>query len=129
MRSGRSRSSGWRSRARHLQRAIGRVERGDDLSEKRARGVVGRSVHRGLRLVISELRGRAHHHTVEGMAKLATLRVDDGFERERWPIFVRAQRAQIIRNTLRQHRHHAIGEINRVAALERFSIERGTWCT
>ncbi len=39
-------------------------------------------------------------------------------------VFQRAQRAQIVRDALRQHRHDAVGEIDRVAALQRLAVER-----
>ena len=44
---------------------------------------------------------------------------------ERRAILVRAQRAEIIGDPLRQHRHDAVGEIDRIAALQRLAVERG----
>ena len=40
------------------------------------------------------------------------------------PLLVFAQRAEIVGNPLGQHRHDAIGEIDRVAADARFAVER-----
>ena len=37
---------------------------------------------------------------------------------------MRTQRAQIVGNALGQHRHDAVGEIDRIAAHQRFAIER-----
>ena len=39
-------------------------------------------------------------------------------------MFLRPQRTQTIRQCLRQHRHHPIRQIDRVAALARFDVER-----
>ena len=44
--------------------------------------------------------------------------------RERRAVLALAQRAQIVGDALRQHRHDAVGEIDRVAALQRLAVER-----
>jgi hypothetical protein len=36
------------------------------------------------------------------------------------------QRAEIVGDALRQHRHHPVREVDRIAARERLAIERGT---
>ena len=43
--------------------------------------------------------------------------------RERRPILKRTQRAEVVRDALRQHRHDPVGEIDRVPALERLAIQ------
>ena len=50
--------------------------------------------------------------------------VDHHAHRERRAIFVGPQRAQIVGDALRQHRHHAVGEIDRIAAFDRSAVER-----
>ena len=36
-----------------------------------------------------------------------------------------AQRAEVVRNPLRQHRHDPVGEVDRIAALQRLAVEAG----
>ncbi len=55
---------------------------------------------------------------------LAAVRCDHHPHRNRRAIDQRLQRAQIVGNAFRQHRHDAVRKINRIAALERFAIER-----
>jgi len=43
---------------------------------------------------------------------------------ERGAVFVRTQRAKIVGDALGQHRHHAVGEIDRIAAHQRLAVER-----
>ena len=38
-------------------------------------------------------------------------------------VFMRAQRAEVIRYPLRQHRHDTVGKVDRIAARERFAVE------
>ena len=39
------------------------------------------------------------------------------------PLFEFAQRAEVVRDFLRQHRHDAVGEVDRIAAQLRFAID------
>ena len=55
--------------------------------------------------------------------RLRPSRAEDHAHRERGPVLERAQRAEVVRDPLRQHRHDPVGEIDRVAALERLPIE------
>ena len=57
------------------------------------------------------------------MATLAPVGAERHAHRKRRPILERTQRAEIVRDALRQHRHDAVGEIDRVPALERLAIE------
>ncbi len=62
---------------------------------------------------------------MEAVRALAAVGADHHAHRERRAILVRTQRAQIVGDALRQHRHDAIGEIHRVAAHARLAVERG----
>ena len=77
-----------------------------------------------LRLLVGELGGRAHHDAVEACAALAPVGAEDHAHGERRPVFARAQRAEVVGDALGQHRHDAVGEIDRIAALERLAVER-----
>jgi hypothetical protein len=61
---------------------------------------------------------------MEGVALLAPVRPDHHPHRQRRPVLERAQRAQVVGDALGQHRHHAVGEIHRIAAHQRFAVER-----
>ena len=61
---------------------------------------------------------------MERVRALAAVAADDHAHRERGAVLVGAERAQIVGDALRQHRHHAVGEIDRVAALQRLAVER-----
>ena len=61
---------------------------------------------------------------MESVRALAAVGADHHAHRERRAVFVRPQRAKIVGDALRQHRHDAVGKIDRIAALERFAIER-----
>ncbi len=62
---------------------------------------------------------------MEAVRALAAVGADDHAHRERGAILAGPQRAQIVGDALRQHRHDAVGEIDRVAAHERLAVERG----
>ena len=64
---------------------------------------------------------------MERVRFLAPVGGNDHAHRERGAILVRAQRAEIVGDALGQHRHDAVGEIDRVAAVKRFAVERGAW--
>ena len=69
-------------------------------------------------------RGGADQDTMECVRALLAVGADDHAHRKRGAILVRPQRAQIVGDALRQHRHDAIGEIDRIAAVQRLAIER-----
>ena len=108
-----------------LHRVIGGIKRLEDRIEQGTRGVVGLAVDRGLRLRVIEFRRRAHQHAMEGVRVLAAVGGDHEPHRQRAARFARHQRAEIVGDALGQHRHHAVGEIDRVAADQRVAIERG----
>ena len=58
------------------------------------------------------------------MRALAAVGADHHAHGNRGAILARPQRAQVVGDALRQHRHHAVGEIDRIAAHQRFAIER-----
>ena len=126
LRSGRSRSSGSRSSRARLTgaRRRHRAARGSASSSGAGR-LVGAAVDRGLRLRVVQLRGRAHQDAMEGVAALAAVGADHHAHRERGAVLVRPQRAEIVGDALGQHRHDAVGEIDRVAAHQRLAVERG----
>ncbi len=92
--------------------------------EKRLRRLVRASVDRGLGLLVSEARGRAHHDAVKRMRALAPVGAEDHARRERRAVLVRAERAEVVGDALGQHRHDPVREIDRVAALERLRVHR-----
>ncbi len=108
-----------------LHRVIGGVKRFEDRIEQGTRGVVRLAVDRGLRLRVIEFCRRAHQHAVKCVRLLAAVGRDHEPHRQRAARFARHQRAQIVGDALGQHRHHAVGEVDRVAADQRVAIERG----
>ena len=77
-----------------------------------------------LRLFIGELGVRAHHGAHEAVPLFDSAGGDDHLDGEAGPVHIRLQRAEIVRQPFGQHRHDAVGQISRVAALQRFNIER-----
>ena len=57
-------------------------------------------------------------------ARLRPVSAEDHAHSERRPVFERAQRAEVVRDALGQHRHDPVGEIDRVAAFQRLAVER-----
>ena len=110
--------------ARALERFIGGVERLQHRLDQRRGVLVGAPADGDLRLLVGELRGRAHHDAVERVRALAAVGADHHAHGERGAVLARPQRAQIVGDALRQHRHHAVGEIDRIAAHQRFAVER-----
>ena len=74
--------------------------------------------------LVGELRRRAHHDAMEAVAELAAVGGEDHADGERRAVLAFAQRAEVVRDALGQHRHDAVGEIDRVAALQRLAVER-----
>ena len=56
-------------------------------------------------------------------ARLRPSALEDHPHGERRPVFERPQRAEVVRDAFGQHRHDPVGEIDRVAALERVAVE------
>ena len=76
-----------------------------------------------MRFLIRQLGVRLHHRAHEKLAGLFAILVERHAHREARAFFAFAQRAEIIRYLLGQHRHDAIGEVDRVAAQLRFTVE------
>ena len=55
---------------------------------------------------------------------LAAVIADHHPHRQRPTRLARHQRAKIVRDALREHRHHAVGEIHGIAARQRIAVER-----
>ena len=89
-----------------------------------SRRFVRSTVDRRLGLLVRELGRGAHHDAVKLVRALATVGAKDHAQCKRGPVLVWAQRAKVVGDALRQHRHDAVGEIDRVAALERFPVHR-----
>ena len=71
-----------------------------------------------------QLGGRAHQHAMKTVRTLAAVGADHHPHRERAAWLARHQRAEIVGDALGQHRHHTVGEIHRVAARQRVTVER-----
>jgi hypothetical protein len=109
--SGRSKSSeprSWRRRAHQLGELVHRDERRDERREALARR--GVAVHDRLRLLVGEPRRAPDHAVVEHAALDAPARVDvdHGGLRQAGPSLDQA--ADVARQRVRQHRHHAVGK-------------------
>ena len=104
--------------------AVGGVERRQDFFHERLGDLVGPAADRELRLLVTEPRGGADHDAMKRMRTFAAVGADHHAHRERRAIFVGPQRTQIVGDALRQHRHHAVGEIDRIAAFDRSAVER-----
>ncbi len=59
------------------------------------------------------------------MAALVAVLVEDHAHDETGAVLALAQRAQIVGDALGQHRHDAVGEVDRVAAQLRLAVELG----
>ena len=92
--------------------------------QQRLGGVVGMAVDGGLRLGVVELGEGAHQHAMEAVLALAAVGADHHAHRDRGAVLARLERAQIVGDALRQHRHDAVGEVDGVAAQQRLAVER-----
>ena len=110
--------------ARALHNRIGVVQRLENGSEEGTGAVVRPSVDRRLRLRVVQFGGRAHQDAMKAVRALAAVRADHHPDRQRATGLARHQRAQIVRDALGQHRHHAIRKVHRIAAGQRVAVER-----
>ena len=109
--------------ARSRQRGIGGPERFEGPFQQRLGLGARTAVDGGLRLLVGQLGGRAHHGAQERVPLLVAVAVEDHACNETGPLFAFLQRAQVVGNLLRQHRHDAIGEVDRVAPHLRLAVE------
>ena len=108
---------------RRPERAIDAVECGEH-GPDRIREAVPAALCRRLHPFIGEPVGRAHERALEAPVAQRTARVDPEMRGEAGAIDPRPQRAEIGRQRLGQHRHHAVGEIGGIAALLRRPVQR-----
>ena len=120
---GNSRSSGPRS-SRASNRAIGGIKRLEIASDQRLGDLVGAADNGELRLFVVKPRGGTDHDAMEAVRAFAAIGTDDHAHRKRRTVFERAQRTEVVGDALRQHRHDAVGKVDRIAALERGAVER-----
>ena len=105
-------------------RPVGGIKRRDDRRDDRLGDLVRPAGNGELRLFVMEPRGGADEHAMEGVRAFAAVGADHHAHRERRPVLPRAQRTQVVGDALRQHRHDAVGKVDRVAALGRGAVER-----
>src|SRR5262245_15254779 len=106
---------------------ISGIKRFEDRLDQRFRVLIGPPADRGLSLLIGQLGGRPHQDAVEGVRAFASVGADYDAYCEGGTVLARSKRAQIIRDPFRQHRHHPIRKINRIAARKRLAVERRAW--
>ena len=109
-------------RARSRQRVV-RSVKGCDGCRRHAFGRLAKPVTDRLRLFIGQAGSRTHQAAHKAVATLMSAGIDDKFDRETGAVDRRLQRAKIVRQRLRQHRHDPVGEIDRVAAAQGFTVE------
>ena len=116
----RSRASPRRGAARAAARVSARVAQHRRFGDR----VSSSPLDRGRRLLVGEARAAADHRAVEARAAALAALVERDLHRQREPIDVRAQRAEVARQPLGQHRDRAIREVHAVAAPQRLAIDR-----
>ncbi len=87
-------------------------------------GVALAPVMRRLDRIVGQPGRRAHDRALKAVPPLMPGGVDPQVHGEARPVGAWYQRAQIVGQRLRQHRHDAVGEIDRVATAERLAVER-----
>ena len=60
---------------------------------------------------------------MEGVRALAPVGADGEPHRQRRAVLAGLQRAEIVGDALRQHRHDAVGEVDRIAAFQRILVK------
>ena len=125
LRSGRSRSSGSRMSRSLLHGLVGGPQRPQHgLQQRRGRS---RPAARRWRAAPARRLSLAAERIMmrwKLWRLLAPVGADDQPHRQRRPVLVRAQRAEVVGDALGQHRHDAVGEIDGIAALQRLAVER-----
>ena len=105
------------------KRAERPVKRLQDRLQQRPCGLVGTPVHGLLNLLVGQARGRAHDGAQEAVLHRRPFGVDPDFADQAAALLLRAQGTPSVGKRLRQHGHHAVGEVDRVAALLRRLVE------
>ena len=105
--------------------AQARRQRGERAERVGELGVERRlTLHHGRRRFVGELRARADPARDDLQAAERAVLVDRELDRQRETLLLGPQRAEIARQPLGQHGHHAIRQIDAVAALPRLAVER-----
>ncbi len=110
---------------RFVERGEGTVERRDPLRRHR-QPVRMRIVMCLLHRIIGQPRRRAHDRPLEPMMPLAAGGVDPQLRGDASAVGRGNQRAEVVRQRLRQHRHDPVGKVDRVAAPRRLAVEGAT---
>ena len=84
------------------------------------------AILRRLQFLIAETGTRIHQGAGEAVADLGPALVQHHPHRNTGAIHPLMQRTQIARQPVRQHRHHPVGEIGRIAAPPRLAVQRRT---
>ena len=87
-------------------------------------GQVPERIGVGPDLRVGQSRMRAEHRRIELVAAELAVPGDRHLAHDRQPIDIRVERADAVRELLRQHRDHAARKIDRGAALARLDVER-----
>src|SRR5262245_51679670 len=91
--------------ARTCHHFVGGVEGTENRRNKRLSNLIGAPADRSLCLLIRKTRGRTHHNTMKCVRSFAAVGADDHPNCKRRAVFIRTQRAKIVRYPLRQHWH------------------------
>ncbi|MND59648.1 hypothetical protein D3C80_508500 [compost metagenome] len=108
-----------------LQCCIGVPQRLENGIEYRCGLIVGRTVNRCLCLRIGQFCSRTHQNAVELVRLLVTVGIEHHTHCKCRAIFQFTQRAEIVGNAFWQHRYNPVGEVDRIAAFQCFTIECG----
>ena len=103
---------------------VGRPQGLQDRAQQRPGHRVRVPVDRRLRLGVVQAGGGTHHHAVKAVPELPAVAAEHEANGQRRPFLRRAERAEVGRHALGQHGNHAVGEVDRIAALQRLPIHR-----
>ena len=109
---------------RPVQGVIDPVKRCDGRGEQRGRQGMGGAVPGLLYLAVGEPRRRAHHGALESVLAAPAVPVDPQMHREARAVLTGSEGTKIVRQSLGQHRHHPVRQIDRVAALISALVQR-----
>src|SRR5215831_11181393 len=76
-----------------------------------------------LDLFVGEPCSRAHQPALEPVPSLAAAGIDPQMDGQAWTVGAGLERAELVRQYLRQHRDDAVGEVDRVAAAQGLAVE------
>ena len=108
-----------------FQRVVTGIQGPDYVIEQRRDFVIYCAVHCRLNFLIVQRRRGGHQAAHKAVRRFVAIAVDLHFHCDTGARHAFVQRTQITRQTVRQHRHNAVGEIGGIATLARFDIELG----